>query len=201
MKFNIDRFIHRPSFYFLAYQGFMIFLTAVIAFFTYTYYGKWTLGDCLATLCNIIITPFVWIVIELPFITLVSLITYTFWSFIKKRNVLFSIPLILINIILLGIFPLIDAYQTSKYSGSGLGFIVAIAIPFIPITAILFTWLPYLVLQYREKKYNIVIENPPFSKGKILYKPVIFGVYTYTIITICCTFFILLNLLLSLFNL
>ena len=200
MKFNIDKIFHRPSFYFLAYQGFLVFLTGISACFSYTYYGKWTFEDFFNTLGIIIITPFLWIVIELPFITLASLITSTFWSFIKKRNVLFSIPLTLINIILLGTFPLIDAYQTSKYSGSGLGFIVAIAIPFIPIVAILFTLIPYLILRYQEKKHNLVVENPPFTKEKIFHKPTIIGLYTYAIITICCTFHVILFFVISLFQ-
>ena len=194
MKFNIDKFIHRPSFYFLAYQGFLIFLAYLTTFIIYVYfrYDELLVFESLAYLfdtflCFLLMYPILWLIIELPYITLCSLITYAFWSFIKNRNVLFSIPLILINVILLSIAPYSDAYQRSN-EANGIAFGAIFTAPFIPLVAILFTIIPYLVLRYREKKYNLVVENPPFAKNKLLLTSSIIGIIICLASYIGCSF-------------
>ena len=141
-----------------------------------------------ANILDPLATASLWLLIGLPYIAFSSVVMYLFGNLIKKRNVLFSIPLIIIYIILFSV----ALYSEGPYYRTGvLGAIFFFAMftaPFIPLVAILFTIIPYLILRYREKKYNLVVENPPFAKNKLLFASSIIGVIICLASYIGCSF-------------
>jgi hypothetical protein len=194
MKFNFDKFIHRPSFYFLAYQGFLIFLAGFLPIIFYTFYGHSYMQDLEDVLSITLNYSLGWQILELPFILVCSTFTYIFWNSLNKKKVLFSPIITIFNIILLSFSPAIDAHQ-QNYNLSGLSFAASIAAIYIPFITILFTLVPYFILRYQEKKHNLTIENPPFAHNKILLYTSLWGIGSYIFITVVIIIVLIFSLL------
>ena len=101
---------------------------------------------------------------------------------------MFSLPNILFNTLffLSGNAFFINEFITYLRSGgyTVLLFFTFFTIPFIPPTAFLFTLLPYLAIRYREKRHNLTIENPPFTRNKYLHYATLIGTALYVLTNI-----------------
>ena len=185
MKFDIkklEKYYNRPSFNFLAYQGFLLSLNMSCCFMASLYLSianHKTFEDVysLLILCTIL---------SLPYVIFYSFIAHSIYS--SKKNKLFNLPHIIFNALLFFscYYIFIRAEIDSLHSG-GYGAMLLFACItglFIPPTAILFTLLPYLVICYREKKHNLTIENPPFIKNKYLLYATLFGTALYILVNI-----------------
>ena len=180
MKFNIDGLFNKPSFNFLLHQGFLVFLltfTNMLSIAVLFYKNE---SDIITSLLGSCISSIVLTFMQLPAVIFFSLFTYF------GRNI-FLLHLTFL-IFAVGLSSFITFKLTSAFFSNGGGdfiiYYLILTTPFIPIVAILFTLIPYLILRYREKKYNLVVKNPPYTKNKFLLIFSILGLCIYATLVV-----------------
>ena len=179
MKFNFDKFIHRPSFYFLAYQGFLVFIsyiTFAVLTLIATLKASITFKEALKFT---VIDPFGFIALGI-----IGIIIYAFITYICLRKILFT-PLLTIFYVGILCFFFAPLIFSLYYPGGGdIIILIYIVMLFVPLATILFTLIPYLILLCIENKYNNFLKNSPRIKNKLLLTCSIIGFIIYLVIFI-----------------
>lgn len=184
MKSNINKFLSRPSFFYIAYQGFLFLLAVLIgACFcsvgNHKNWGFWLLISC---------------ILMTPYLIFYSFITYCLFKRFKNLNNLFNKYFIIFNTL---IFCLYFYYLISsgfeQYAGAAeaLWFFAIFTIPYIFITFILFTLLPILIALVKNSNQDLVIENPPYLKNKILLLTTSLGIFLFFALNLYCGYFVI----------
>ena len=152
---KIDKIIIKPSFNFLLHQGFLVFLltfTNMLSIAVLFYKNE---SDIITSLLGSCISSIVLTFMELPAIIFFSLFTYF------GRNI-FLLHLTFL-IFAVGLSSFITFELTSAFFSNGGGdfiiYYLFLTTPFIPLIAILFTLIPYLILRYREKNTILLLKT------------------------------------------
>jgi hypothetical protein len=190
MYFNLDKFVKRPSFYFLASQG-ALFLLAIFAT-SLVAWGYYILGNNSIYLHELFFL-FAFLCI-LPFIIFYSFINYCILAIFRKTSLLFSNGYFFAHFILFiiaNIFLENPAIFEGNGAGIGLVMVWVICINLITILAPLFVLCPYLVLLFLDKKCANNICETPFCQNKLYLGTILFSIAFFIIsIAICIyTFF------------
>ena len=177
MKFNLDDIFDKPSFYFAAHQGlvFAVMLAAAVlsgvtgCFFTEIY---------ISVFSSIFFTLFF-----LPYVILYTFLTYLIFKNEKKKKYLFDKKFFWFNFIVLFILYRIFAFDETA-TGAGVGILSVISIVLLFWGFILLNLIPYIVLRYREKKYNISTTIEPFVNNGFYLKTILYSLVIYLLICI-----------------
>ena len=177
MKFNLDDIFDKPSFYFAAHQGlvFAVMLAAAVlsgvtgCFFTEIY---------ISVFLSIFFTLFF-----LPYVILYTFLTYLIFKNEKKKKYLFDKKFFWFNFIVLFILYRIFAFDETA-TGAGVGILSVISIVLLFWGFILLNLVPYIVLRYREKKYNISTTVEPFVNNGFYLKTILYSLVIYLLICI-----------------
>ena len=187
MYFDLDKFVKRPSFYYLATQGTLFLLTAVAAnLVALGYYVvennsiyKMQFFFLFALLCT------------LPFVILYSFISYSVLAIFRKTSLLFSKGYFFTHFILF-IIANIFLENPVMFVGDGGGFgLVIVLFGCISLTTILvpiFVLCPYLILLFTYKKCANYISEKPYSKNKLYFGVVLFSVALFILFVVICIY-------------
>ena len=177
MQLKIEKYIDKPSFYFAAHQGlvFAVMLAAAVlsgvigCFFTEIY---------ISVFSSIFFTLFF-----LPYVILYTFLTYLIFKNEKKKKYLFDKKFFWFNFIVLFILYRIFAFDETA-TGAGVGILSVISIVLLFWGFILLNLIPYIVLSYGEKKYNISTTVEPFVKNGFYFKTILYSLVIYFLICI-----------------
>lgn len=187
MSFDLDKFVKRPSFYYLATQG-VLFLLAVFTA-SLVAWGYYILGNNSIYLLKLFFL-FAFLCI-LPFIILYSFINYCVLTIFRKTSLLFSKGYFFTHFILF-IIANISLENPTNFEGGGgsLGFVIVcfMCINLITILAPIFVLCPYLVLLFSDKKCANNTSEKPFCQSKLYLGAVLFSVAFFIISIVICIY-------------
>ena len=170
----------KPSFYFAAHQGlvFAVMLAAAVisgaagCFFTEIYISVFS-----SIFCSLLF---------LPYAVLYTFLTYLIFKNEKNKKYLFDKKFVLFNFAVLFILYRLFAFDESAMTFGG-GAVVIMGIFSIILLFwgfILLNLIPYIVLRYREKKYNISTTIEPFVNNRFYLKTILYSLVIYLLICI-----------------
>ena len=192
MYFDLDKFIKRPSFYFLATQGVLfllaVFATSLVAW-GYYFFGNNSISQLkifflFAVLCI------------LPFLILYSFISYCVLTIFRKSSVLFSKGYFFTHFVLFIVANIfLENPVIFEGDGVGIGLVILgfLCINLITILAPFFVLCPYLVLLFIDKKCANNISETPFYKNKLYLGAILFSVAFFIISIVICIYIHLAN--------
>ena len=187
MSFDLDKFIKRPSFYFLATQGTLFLLTAVAA-------NLVALGYYVVENNSIYKMQFFFLfalLCMLPFVILHSFISYSVLAIFRKTSLLFSKGYFFIHFVL---FIVVNIFLENPVifegDGAGIGLVILgfLCINLITILAPIFVLCPYLVLLFSDKKCANNTSETPFCQSKLYLGAVLFSVAFFIISIVICIY-------------
>ena len=180
---NINNLFKRPSFNFLATQGWIIFLIY--------------LAEQIAILFNTKTTGFIYaisqiyaiihIIMILPIIQLFSIFTLIFKKNEEANTKKVGLSLLFFFIYISVANLIIECDIETEYRIANVYLIMCILIVIIiSIFFILFTLLPCYILHRKEKKNNLIIKKSFLTQNKFILSSTILGVLLYILICILC---------------
>ena len=157
MKFNIDKFIHRPSFYFLAYQGMIFALFILIGILILLPYSIALKTNAFYIFCTFDIVFHV----SMPFLIFYSFITFFLTKNLNNRKRLLFFFLLTSLLMSIPYFLFKDCLEPSAGDiGLGNAIIWIITLPLNVILFLLFTLIPFLFMTKKAKNDNTTINYP-----------------------------------------
>ena len=180
---NINDLFKRPSFNFIANQGWMFFILLMALQSSVLFVYK-------LENFNVVFHEFYllfYMISILPFIQLYSFVTYFLLKFLHNslsKFLIFSIFNFVICMLLCIEFGKVDI--RTSYIGSAYGFLIFFGFILISIGICLFTFLPYALSFFIEKKRNIFLDDSIFIKNKFLLCSTLSGTFLYILTCILC---------------
>lgn len=187
MSFDLDKFVKRPSFYYLATQGTLFLLTTVAA-------NLVALGYYVVENNSIYQMQFFFLfalLCTLPFIILYSFINYCVLAIFRKTSLLFSKGYFFTHFILFIIANIfLENPIIFEGDGGGLGLVIVLfgTISLTTILAPIFVLCPYLILLFIDKKCANYISEKPYCKNKLYLGAVLFSVTLFILLIVICIY-------------
>ncbi len=180
MKFNLDDIFDKPSFYFAAHQG-LVFAVMVAAAVISVVIGCFFIDIYTSIFSSIFCS-----LLFLPYVILYTFLTFMIALYIGVKTWLYKKGFVLFNFAVLFILYRLFAFDESAMTFGG-GAVVIMGVFSIILLFwgfILLNLVPYIVLRYREKKYNISTTVEPFVNNGFYLKTILYSLVIYLLICI-----------------
>lgn len=188
MSFDLDKFIKRPSFYFLASQAVLFMLALISGNLIGIYFYK--IKDISSYQINFLINFNTFKILQ--FLIPYSFITIVLSKILKKPQILFNKVYLLVHFILfLSLY--FYGFKHDIVETHGL-FLLLIYVGFlcsliVIILFVLCTLIPYIVLLFKDKKHLHWVESISYYKNPIFLRIIFWSTIIFVIYTIFGFFF------------